>query len=91
MTRDGWFDGRGLELNNSTLRARRAEWERILADGEVTADERMKLRQELYRRLQKLEEHLADDVHAELTEILVGYEMLVEMHERRTDAPGDRP
>jgi len=83
MPRDGWFDGKGLELNNSTLRARRADWERLLARGDVPSDERMRLRQELYRRLQSLEPRLSDAEHAELTAILVGYEMLVEMHERR--------
>jgi hypothetical protein len=83
MPRDGWFDGKGLELNNSTLRARRATWERLLASGDVPSDERMRLRQELYRRLQALEPRLADHEHADLTAILVGYEMLIEMHERR--------
>jgi polyhydroxyalkanoate synthesis regulator phasin len=83
MARDGWFDGRGLELNNSTLRARRTDWERMLSDGEITRDDRMRLRQEIYRRLQELESRLGDQEHAELTEILVGYEMLIEMHERR--------
>lgn len=83
MARDGWFDGKGLELNNSTLRARRADWERLLSRGDVPADERMRLRQELYRRLQAIEPGLTDAEHAELTAILVGYEMLVEMHERR--------
>ena len=52
MARDGWFDGKGLELNNSTVRARRDEWARILADGKISSDERMRLRQEIYRRLQ---------------------------------------
>ncbi len=83
MARDGWFDGRGLELNNSTLRARRSDWERMLSDGAITSDDRMRLRQEIYRRLQALESRLADQEHAELTEILVGYEMLIEMHEQR--------
>lgn len=87
MGRDGWFDGRGLELNNSTLRARRSEWERVLRDGSVPADARVRLRQELYRRLQALEGRLADPLHAELTEILVGYEMLIEMHDRATPGP----
>lgn len=82
MARDGWFDGKGLELNNSTVRARREDWARILADGKISSDERMRLRQEIYRRLQSLEPRLADPEHAELTEILVGYEMLIEMHER---------
>lgn len=83
MARDGWFDGKGLELNNSTVRARREEWEKLLADGQISSDERMRLRQEIYRRLQALEPQLADAEHSELTEILVGYEMLIEMHERR--------
>ncbi|MHC5020337.1 MAG: hypothetical protein ACYTGX_09545 [Planctomycetota bacterium] len=83
MARDGWFDGRGLELNNSTVRARRADWERMLSDGAITRDDRMRLRQEIYRRLQELESRLGDQEHAELTEILVGYEMLIEMHEQR--------
>jgi polyhydroxyalkanoate synthesis regulator phasin len=83
MARDGWFDGRGLELNNSTVRARRADWERMLSDGAITRDDRMRLRQEIYRRLQNLESRLGDQEHAELTEILVGYEMLIEMHEQR--------
>ena len=83
MSRDGWFDGRGLELNNSTVRARREEWERLLKDGQVSPDERMRLRQAIYRKLQTLEPRLADPEHAELTEILVGYEMLIEMHERK--------
>jgi hypothetical protein len=84
MSRDGWFDGKGLELNNSTVRARREEWERMLKDGQITPDERMRLRQAIYRKLQALEPRLADPDHAELTEILVGYEMLIEMHERRS-------
>ncbi|MCI0343793.1 MAG: hypothetical protein L0216_22030 [Planctomycetales bacterium] len=81
--RDGWFDGRGVELNNSTVRARRAAWERILREGAVPADARVRLRQEIYKRLQSVEPRLPDDVHRELTEILVGYEMLVEMHDRK--------
>lgn len=85
MARDGWFDGRGLELNNSTLRARRSDWERLLSDGPVTRDDRMRLRQEIYRRLQGIEARLGDQEHAEFTEILVGYEMLIEMHEHRNE------
>lgn len=80
MARDGWFDGKGLDLVNSTREALRERWETFLEDGEISADERVRLRQEIYRDLHALEPRLDDALHEELTRILVKYEMLIELH-----------
>ena len=80
MARDGWFDGKGLDLVNSTRVALKDKWDTFLMDGVISADEKVKLRQEIYKDLKELEPSLDDQIHAELTKILIKYEMLIEIH-----------
>jgi len=86
MTRDGWFDGKGLDLVNSTREALRDRWEHLLDDGSISADEKVNLRQEIYRDLGKIEPKLDQALHEELTRILVKYEMLIELHLPREES-----
>ncbi len=83
MPRDGWFDGRGLDLVNCTKEALKEKWDLFLRDGVILADERVKLRQEIYSDLKMIEPRLDEALHRELTSILVKYEMLVELHQTK--------
>lgn len=85
MARDGWFDGRGLDLINSTREALQEKWNTFLEDGIISSSECIRLRREIYDKLAELEPHLDDDTHRRLTPILVLYEMLVELQMRRAD------
>ncbi len=80
MPRDGWFDGKGLDIVNCTREALREKWDLFLEDGAVLTDEMVKLRQEIYTELKKIENLLDDGMHLALSRILVKYEMLVELH-----------
>ena len=79
MSRDGWFDGRGLDLFNSTREALKEKWASFQKDGRISEDECVRLRNEIYRELRDLEPELDDRTHASVTPILVMYEMLVEL------------
>ncbi|MHC5038915.1 MAG: hypothetical protein ACYTHM_16520 [Planctomycetota bacterium] len=79
MARDGWFDGRGLDLINSTREALKDKWASFQKDGRISKDECVRLRQEIYRALREIEADLDDGIHQRLTPILVMYEMLVEL------------
>jgi polyhydroxyalkanoate synthesis regulator phasin len=81
MARDGWFDGKGLDLVNSTREALQEQWDILMQDGVVSPDERVRLRQEIYKSLKKLEPRLGNEIHKDLTAILVKYEMLIELHD----------
>ena len=85
MARDGWFDGRGLDLTNSTREALEEKWASFLKDGRISEDECVRLRQEIYDALRGIEPDLDDAIHGRLTSILVMYEMLVELQMRRAN------
>lgn len=83
MPRDGWFDGRGLDLINSTREALKEKWDRFRKDGRISEEECIALRNEIYKALRALEGDLDDALHARLTGVLVMYEMLVELQMAR--------
>ncbi|MHC4777431.1 MAG: hypothetical protein ACYTFG_02510 [Planctomycetota bacterium] len=85
MARDGWFDGKGLDLTNSTREALDEKWASFLKDGRISEDECVKLRQEIYESLRTVEVTLDDSTHKSITPILVMYEMLVELQMRRAN------
>jgi len=75
MPRDGWFDQQGDEIYLSKLKGIR----KYLEDNKITPDEVAEQHQRVYDKMKQLEPKLPDDLHAELTEILYEYELLVAM------------
>ena len=84
MPRDGWFDGKGLDLVNSTRAALKEKWEKFLKDGVISGDECINLHREIHVNLRAMEHLLDDETHRVLTPILVMYEMLVELEIMRS-------
>ncbi len=83
MPRDGWFDGRGVDLVHSTRKALEKTWASFLKDGRISSDECVRLHREIYEALRKIEGDLDAETHRKLTPILVKYEMLVELQMQR--------
>ncbi len=79
MGRDGWFDGRGIDLLRDEFLETHAGWQKYIADGEITADEILEQENRIVAMLQKLEPELDDATHARLTKALLEYEVLVNM------------
>lgn len=79
LARDGWFDGKGLDLVNSTRSALKEKWDSFLKDGRISRDECIRLHREIHRALRELEPDLDDATHARITPVLVMYEMLIEL------------
>lgn len=78
-TRDGWFDGQGIDLHRSSFLDTHAGWKRYIADGKITASELVEQEQRIIELLVKLEPQLEDETHRQVTEILLEYEVLVNM------------
>jgi hypothetical protein len=79
MARDGWFDGKGLDLYREEFLENHAGWQRYIADGQITASEILEQEAKITSMLKTLEPRLSDELHEELTRILLEYEVLVNM------------
>lgn len=79
MPRDGWFDGKGIDLFKNALEQRKKEWDEIMKDGVVSDDEVKKQKAIIINKLKRLEPDLGDSVHRKLTDILIDYELLMTM------------
>ncbi|HPZ08955.1 MAG TPA: hypothetical protein PL110_12620 [Candidatus Eremiobacteraeota bacterium] len=75
MARDGWFDQKGDEIYLAKLKGIR----KYLLDNKITPDEVAEQHQKIYDKMKQLEPKLSDELHAELTDILYEYELLVAM------------
>lgn len=79
MSRDGWFDGKGIDLLRDDFLEEHPRWKRYIADGQITAAEILEQENCIIQMLQKLEPSLNDQQHAELTKVLLEYEVLINM------------
>lgn len=79
MGRDGWFDGRGIDLLRDEFLETHEGWQKYIADGEITADEILEQETRITDMLKKIENKLDDETHATLTKALLEYEVLVNM------------
>lgn len=79
MARDGWFDGEGLDLLRDEFLDTHAGWQKYIADGQITAGEILEQEAKIISMLKKLEPKLSDEQHAELTAVLLEYEVLINM------------
>lgn len=79
MARDGWFDGEGLDLHRDEFLDGHAGWQKYIADGQITAGEILEQEAKIIAMLKKLEPKLSDELHAELTGVLLEYEVLINM------------
>lgn len=79
MSRDGWFDGKGLDLHRDEFLDDHPGWQKYIADGQITAGEILEQEAKIISMLKKLEPRLSDGVHEELTKVLLEYEVLINM------------
>ncbi len=79
MGRDGWFDGRGIDLLRDDYLETHEGWQKYIADGEITADEILEQETRIVEMLKKIEPVLDDATHQALTKTLLEYEVLVNM------------
>ena len=79
MTRDGWFDGQGVDLLRDEFLEDHAGWRRYIADGQITASEILEQESRIIEMLTAVEPKLDDEQHAALTKVLLEYEVLVNM------------
>lgn len=79
MARDGWFDGEGLELHRDEFLDAHPGWQKYIADGQITAGEILEQEAKIISMLKKIEPKLSDDLHGELTQIFLEYEVLINM------------
>ncbi|RMD87446.1 MAG: hypothetical protein D6808_01400 [Candidatus Dadabacteria bacterium] len=77
--RDGWFDGKGIDLLRDEFLEEHEGWQEFIADGKITANEILEQEARIVRMLRKLEPTLNDEQHAELTKVLLEYEVLINM------------
>ena len=79
MDRDGWFDGKGVDLLRDEFLEDHAAWRRYIADGQITAAEILEQETRIIEMLKEVEPTLSDVQHAALTKVLLEYEVLVNM------------
>ena len=79
MERDGWFDGKGVDLLRDEFLEDHAGWRRYIADGQITAAEILEQETRIIEMLKEVEPTLNDEQHAALTKVLLEYEVLVNM------------
>ena len=79
MARDGWFDGKGVDLLRDEFLEEHASWRRYIADGQITAAEILEQETRIVEMLTKIEPTLSDEQHESLTKVLLEYEVLVNM------------
>ena len=79
MGRDGWFDGKGIDLLRDDFLEDHAGWQRYIADGQITAAEILEQESRITQMLREVEPTLTDEQHESLTKVLLEYEVLVNM------------
>ena len=77
--RDGWFDGRGLDLLREQFLDHHEGWKKYIADGQITAEEILDQENRIISMLRAIEPQLDDKTHKILTDALLEYEVLVNM------------
>lgn len=79
MARDPWFDGKGLDLYRNDFLDTHPGWRKYIEDGKITAGEILEQEVKIASMLKALEPMLSDEAHAKLTDVLLEYEVLVNM------------
>lgn len=79
MARDGWFDGKGIDLHRSSFLDKHSGWKRYIADGRISVSELLEQETRVLDLIAKLEPHIDDQQHQALSEIFLEYEVLVNM------------
>lgn len=79
MARDRWFDGKGLDLYRQDFLEAHPGWQKYIEDGQITAGEILEQETKIANMLKKLEPQLSDELHDQLTRVLLEYEVLVNM------------
>jgi hypothetical protein len=79
MARDGWFDGKGVDLLRDEFLVTHPGWQKYIADGEIDAAEILEQENRIIGMLRELEPKLSDAQHEMLTKTLLEYEVLVNM------------
>lgn len=79
MAKDGWFDGKGIDLLRDDFLEDHPRWQRYIADGQITAAEILEQENCIIEMLEELEPTLSDEQHAALTKVLLEYEVLINM------------
>lgn len=77
--KDGWFDGQGLDLLREEFLDHHEGWKRYIADGQITAEEILEQENRIVSMLRLIEPQMAPSLHKQLTDILLEYEVLVNM------------
>ena len=77
--RDGWFDGRGLDLLRENFLDDHEGWKKYIEDSQITAEEILEQENRIISMLRDLEPTIDDALHKRLTEVLLEYEVLVNM------------
>jgi len=79
MERDGWFDGKGIDLFKNALEKRQKEWQEYIADGKIDEKEIKRQKTIIINKLKRIEDELGNSVHRKITDILIDYELLMRM------------
>ncbi len=77
--KDGWFDGHGLDLQREDFLDHHDGWKKYIADGQITAEEILEQENRIVSMLGLLEPELSPETHKKLTDVLLEYEVLVNM------------
>lgn len=77
--RDGWFDGRGLDLLREQFLDDHEGWKKYIEDGQITAEEILEQENRIIGMLRILEPQIDQELHKKLTDVLLEYEVLVNM------------
>ncbi len=77
--KDGWFDGHGLDLLREDFLDHHEGWKKYIADGQITAEEILEQENRIVSMLRVLEPELGTETHQRLTDVLLEYEVLVNM------------
>jgi hypothetical protein len=77
--KDGWFDGQGLDLLREEFLDSHEAWKKYIEDGQITAEEILEQENRIVFMLRAIEPDLDLGTHKKLTDILLEYEVLVNM------------
>jgi hypothetical protein len=80
---DGWFDGRGIELLKQRVVEKLPRWNKYVEDGVISPGEKRKQYQIVHKKLKKLEPKVPASIYEDLTDVLLEYEVLLNMHAYR--------
>lgn len=79
QSKDGWFDGKGLDLLREDFLTSHEGWKKYIADGQITAEEILEQENRIITMLAKLEPELDPALHKKFTDILLEYEVMINM------------